>query len=200
MTRGRRISYFLIVDDNPLIQRALTATLQRYGVCHGAASCEEALLKLEKGPWDGFIFDVQLEDGSGIDVLATARRTWADTPAIILTGTMDRDTINRAASLNARFVCKPCGSAELAPFVSDVLTRTTGDRFYAATELARHRYQLSPREAEILDATLRGKPRDEYIEASGISVNTYKSHVRKILDKSDYENLASLAIDLLGQH
>jgi hypothetical protein len=29
--------------------------------------------------------------------------------------------------------------------------------------------------------------------------NTYKTHVRKLLEKSDYANLSTLAIDLLGE-
>jgi DNA-binding NarL/FixJ family response regulator len=149
--------------------------------------------------WDGFVIDVRLGDGSGLDVLATARRTYAHTPAVVLSGSLDRAAVNRAAVLNARFVCKPCGTEELAPFLSDVLTRATGDRIYAATEWARHRWGLSPREAEIVEATLRGRGRDEYVETAGMSVNTFKTHVRKLLEKADYENLSSLAIDLLSQ-
>jgi DNA-binding NarL/FixJ family response regulator len=189
---------FLIVDDNSLVRRALECVLHRYGACRSAVSAAEAAVQLESGiEWDGFVIDVCLGDGSGLDVLALARRTFAQTPAIVLTGTLDRTTVNRAALLNARFVCKPCGIQELAPFVGDVLTRLTGDRIFAAAERARHRWNLSPRETEIIDATLRGRPRDEYVESSGMSVNTYKTHVRKLLEKADYENLSSLAIDLL---
>jgi two-component system, NarL family, response regulator DevR len=188
----------LIVDDNSLVRRALECVLHRYGACRSVASASEAARELESGiDWDGFIIDVCLGDGSGLDVLAHARRTYVQTPAIVLTGTLDRTTVNRAALLNARFVCKPCGIQELAPFVGDVLTRLTGDRIFAAAERARHRWNLSPRETEIIDATLRGRPRDEYVESTGMSVNTYKTHVRKLLEKADYENLSSLAIDLL---
>jgi DNA-binding NarL/FixJ family response regulator len=124
---------------------------------------------------------------------------YAHTPAVVMSGSLDREAVNRAAILNARFVCKPCGTSELAPFLSDVLARKTRDRVYAAAERARHRWGLSPREVEIIDATLRGRPRDEYVRTSGMSVNTFKTHVRKLLEKADYENLSSLAIDLLGQ-
>lgn len=196
--RASKRASFLIVDDNALVRRALECVLDRYGVCHPAVSAATAALELESGiDWDGFIIDVRLGDGSGLDVLAHARRTFGQTPAIVLTGTLDRTTVNRAALLNARFICKPCGVRELAPFIGDVLTRLTGDRIHAVAERARHRWNLSPRETEIIDATLRGRARDEYIESTGMSVNTYKTHVRKLLEKADYENLASLAIDLL---
>lgn len=191
---------FLIVDDDPLVRRALVNVLHRYGVCRSAASASDAEEHITSGAaWDGLIVDIFLGDGSGLDVLASARRLHATTPAVVLSGTLDRAHVNRAATLNARFVCKPCGTSELAPFVSDVIERTTGDRVYAATERARHRWGLSPREADIVDATLRGRARDDYLRESGISINTYKTHVRKLLEKADYENLASLAIDLLGE-
>ncbi|MBX3205439.1 MAG: response regulator transcription factor [Labilithrix sp.] len=192
------MGWFLIVDDNDLVRRALASVLGRYGECQAAGSANDAEQWLASGtPWDAFVIDIRLGDGSGLDVLATARRSYADTPAVVLSGNLDREAVNRAAMLDARFVCKPCGTEELAPFLSDVLTRTTGDRIYAATERARHRWGLSPRETEIVAATLRGRARDEYVEETGMSVNTFKTHVRKLLDKADYANLSSLAIDLL---
>jgi DNA-binding NarL/FixJ family response regulator len=193
---------FLIVEDNDLVTRALALVLHRYGECRAAVTASDARYQINSGvDWNGFVIDVGLGDGSGLDVLATVRRTgaYAQTPAVVMSGHLDPDAVNRAAVLNARFLCKPCGMSELAPFLSDVLLRGTGDRIYAATERARHRWQLSPREVEIVDATLRGRPREDYLKTSGMSANTFKTHVRKLLEKADYENLASLAIDLLGQ-
>ena len=191
---------FLIVDDNDLVRRALTYVLRKYGDCRAAASVMDAEEHIASGvEWDGFVIDVKLGDGSGLDVLETARRFHARTPAVILSGDLDRDAVNRAAVLDARFVCKPCGTEELAPFLSDVVMRTTGDRIFAALERARHRRGLSPREVSIVEAALRGRSRDEYLDGSGISANTFKTHVRKLLEKADYENLSSLAIDLLSQ-
>jgi DNA-binding NarL/FixJ family response regulator len=189
----------LIVDDDSLVRRALTRVFHRYGVCTEACSAADAEHHITSGAtWSGFVIDVCLGDGSGLDVLKSARR-FHNTPALIISGSLDRDAVNRAAAFNARFVCKPCGMRELAPFVADVIARTTGDRVYAAIERARHHWRLTPREAEILDATLRGRPRDEYVKSACISVNTYKTHVHRLLEKVDYESLSSLAIDLLAQ-
>jgi DNA-binding NarL/FixJ family response regulator len=192
---------FLVVDDNPLVQRAMTALLRRYGVCHSAATATDAEHHITSGiPWDGFVIDIGLEDGCGLDVLAAARRTHGQAPAVVLSGNLDRLAVNRAAALNARFVCKPCGASELAPFLADVLVRTTGDRMLAATERARHRWGLSPREVEIIQATLCRRSRAEYVEATTMSENTFKTHVRRLLQKAKYDNLASLAIDLLNDN
>jgi DNA-binding NarL/FixJ family response regulator len=191
---------FLVVDDNEMVRRSLKCVLHRYGECLTAESATDAEHHITSGKdWDGFVIDVRLGDGSGLDVLATARRVYAETPAVVLSGNLDREAVNRAAVLNARFVCKPCGTEELAPFLSEVLARTTGDRIYATAERARHLWGLSPREVEIVEAMLRGRSRNEYIAATGMSVNTFKTHTRNLLEKTDHENLSRLAIDLLSQ-
>src|SRR5689334_17657125 len=101
---------FLIVEDNVLVRRALSRVFSRYGACHVAGSCAGAEEQMAmSSDWDGFVIDIRLEDGSGLDILEMARRLFADTPAMVLSGRLDREVINRAAVLNARFVCKPCG-------------------------------------------------------------------------------------------
>lgn len=189
---------FLIVDDEPLVQQALAAVLRRYGVCQLVPSVRSAEDQLGHA-WDGLLIDVCLEDGSGLDVLVSARQRKIRAPAIVLSGWIDHDVVNRCAALDARLVAKPCGTSELAPFVADVLLRKTNDRALAASERARQRWSLSTREVEILDHALRAKTRDQYLVKSGMAPNTYKTHVRRLLEKADYSNLSTLAIDLLGE-
>lgn len=194
------VGTFLVVDDNPLILRGLGRLLGPYGTCHFAGSAADAEEELAgRRSWDGFVFDVELGDGCGLEVLEKARKRHRTTPAVVLSGLLDREIVNRANLLGARFVCKPCGVGELAPFVGEVVQRASGDRVHAQCERARHRWDLSTRETEILRASLQGQSRAEYVRTSGISINTFKTHVRKLLEKADYENLASLAIDLLRE-
>lgn len=190
---------FLIVDDEPLVQRALSSVLRRYGACSASVSAAGALSELGRS-WDGLLIDVRLKDGSGLDVLASARRRKIRAPAVVLSGRIDHEIVNRAAALDARLVSKPCGTEELAPFLADVLLRKTNDRAYAAAERARHRWSLSEREVDILDHALRARSREQYLALRGMAQNTYKTHVRKLLEKSDYANLSTLAIDLLGEN
>jgi len=190
---------FLIVDDEPLVQRALAAVLRRYGTSKATPSARDAMVEFDRS-WDGLLIDVRLEDGSGLDVLASARAKKIRAPAIVLSGWVDREIINRCAALDARLVSKPCGTPELAPFLFEALFLKTNDRPYAATERARHRWMLSEREVDILGFALRGKSRDQYLDTTGIAPNTYKTHVRSLLVKTDYSNLSTLAIDLLGEN
>jgi len=190
---------FLIVDDEPLVQDALSSVLRRYGACSASLSVEGAERQLGQA-WDGLLIDVRLKDGSGLDVLASARRRKIRAPAVVLSGRIDHEIVNRAAALDARLVSKPCGTEELAPFLSDVLLRKTNDRALASAERARHRWSLSEREVDILGHALRAHSREQYLVGRGMAENTYKTHVRKLLEKSDYANLSALAIDLLGEN
>ncbi|MBX3231769.1 MAG: response regulator transcription factor [Labilithrix sp.] len=190
---------FLIVDDDTLVRRALRQMLNRYGACIEAPSRATAERELSK-EWDGFLIDVRLGDGSGLDFLANLRGRGIAAPAVVLSGAMDHETVNSAATLDARFVSKPCGSSELAPFVAEAVRRKTHDRAHAICEQARQRWNLSSREVEILELAVRGKTRADYIEETGIAHNTFKTHVRRLLQKTDYTNLSLLAIDLLNQH
>jgi ActR/RegA family two-component response regulator len=70
---------FLIVDDNSLVRRALERVFSRYGSCHGAESHADAERQMVAvSAWDGFVIDVKLGDGSGLDLLAKARRVHLD--------------------------------------------------------------------------------------------------------------------------
>ena len=50
---------FLIVDDEPLVQRALSSVLKRYGACSAAPSARSAEFELSRS-WDGLLLDVRL--------------------------------------------------------------------------------------------------------------------------------------------
>lgn len=190
--------HFLVIDDDMLVQRALAAVLRKHGTCHAALSTAEAH-DLLAGDYDGIIVDVRLKDGSGLDILEHARKNHIRTPAVVLSGLVDHHIVNRTALLDARLLAKPFGTTELAPFISDVVRHKTDDRIGAARERARHRWQLTEREVVIIDGALRGRTRGDNVGDMGITNNTYKTHVRKLLDKTDYSNLSSLAIDLLAE-
>jgi len=60
-----------------LVQRALGRVVCRYGEMVTASALREALPFLSDGSaWSAFLFDVQLPDGSGLDLLAKARATY----------------------------------------------------------------------------------------------------------------------------
>ncbi len=115
----------LVVDDEPQILRALQTTLRGAGYeVETAANAAEALSKAAARPPDGFILDLILPDGSGIDVCRELR-TWTQAPIVVLSAVGEE--ADKVAALDAGaddYVTKPFGIDELLARVRAVLRRT----------------------------------------------------------------------------
>jgi len=150
-------------------------------------------------PWAGVMVDIKLPDGSGLDAVEHVRGRSPDLPVVVISGFVQGPEVNRAARIGATFVCKPCTRDDLLPFFRRASERARkGEReIDGIVSSAVRRWGLSPRESEILVHAIRGGDRDEFLRIVGISVNTYKTQVRSLLRKADYESLPQLAIDAL---
>lgn len=206
---------FLIVDDDDIVTRVLGRALSGSAPVMTATTLEAARAFLKRPiPWLGWIVDVGLPDGSGLDFLEEARNM-AATPALVITGTSDRDTPNRVAALGAFFVYKPFGPEVLnrflntcldsanpllrrqrplfGPILADALERARMSALYEAADQAR----LTPREQEILGNFVLGRGRPSIIQELEISPKTFDNHVNRILKKTGAPNMPMLAIRVL---
>jgi two-component system KDP operon response regulator KdpE len=115
----------LVVDDEPQILRALQTTLRGAGYeVETAATAAEALSKAAVHPPDGFILDLILPDGNGIDVCRELR-TWSQAPIVVLSAVGEE--ADKVAALDAGaddYVTKPFGVDELLARVRAALRRT----------------------------------------------------------------------------
>ena len=104
----------LVVDDEPQILRAVTASLRGAGYdVVTAESAEGALTAAAVSPPDAVILDLVLPDGRGTDV-ARELRTWSSVPIIVLSVVDDES--EKVAALDAGaddYVTKPFGIEEL---------------------------------------------------------------------------------------
>ncbi|MGA9761801.1 MAG: response regulator transcription factor [Gaiellaceae bacterium] len=114
----------LVVDDEPQILRALQTALRGAGYeVDTAASVAEALSRAAAHPPDGFILDLVLPDGSGIDVCHELR-SWTQAPIVVLSAVGEES--DKVAALDAGaddYVTKPFGIDELLARVRAVLRR-----------------------------------------------------------------------------
>ena len=111
MARG----HLLIVDDEPSIlttlQKALTLEGYAVEVAGGVRIAEE---KLKKRTFDLCLFDVQLPDGDGLDLLKKVRDAKLDMPVIMMSGHATIDTAVKATRLGAlNFLEKPINTDAL---------------------------------------------------------------------------------------
>jgi ActR/RegA family two-component response regulator len=99
---------FLVVEDDPLVGRSLARMVRPFGepVVVGDVAGANAALG-EPRPWQGLFIDLQLPDGSGLDVIERARLACPAARAMVLTGHVEPALINAVHDLGATYVVKP---------------------------------------------------------------------------------------------
>jgi PAS domain S-box-containing protein len=111
----------LVIDDDPLVLRALARTLSSHAVTI-ASGAHDALRLLERGGWDLVLCDVMMPQVSGIDLHAEVRRR---DPAVadrfvFLTGGVFSSTDAEALARTGRpCLLKPVGDRELLALLAD---------------------------------------------------------------------------------
>jgi DNA-binding NarL/FixJ family response regulator len=136
-----------------------------------------------------------LPDGRALELLEDARRVGHPAPCLIATTTPTPSLLNRAHLLGASCVALPEISANVCAFVERALSaRASADARLAhrARSLA-DRVGLTPREREILELVARGAPRRILARRLGVSENTLKTHVKRLLAKAGDDSLEELA-------
>jgi len=191
---------FLIVADDPIVARDVGSLIKRFGpahVVHNAQAAKEAILRWL---WNGMVVDEQLGTDSGMDLAELARERDPSIPVAVITGVLDSGVVNRAARLGAVFICKPCGAEELTPFVRQSLIRDVGSPQVGPILMRiSETYSLSPRESQILASVLAGVARERFLTDQDMSPNTYKTHVKSLLRKTNFLNLSALTAFILRQ-
>lgn len=184
---------FFLVDDDPLVMRSLSRLLAQSRECIGAGDVASATAKLESSRRrvSGFVIDLKLPDGTGLDFLRAARRIAPHTPALILTGDLDPTAVNEAYRLGASCLLKPAGRGEISRFIVEALGNEAGIdpvlRARVANVAVEHR--LTGLETDLLVAHLAGQSAEEVQSKRGITRNTYKTQVRALLRKLRAESL-----------
>ena len=111
----------LVVDDEPLVCRALARALKRLDVRPiEAGDVAQAMALLHSERIEGVIADQRLVSGSGIELLETVRDTWPSISRVLITGSDDPGiaqlAINRAGV--SYFLGKPWDAEALEEVVA----------------------------------------------------------------------------------
>lgn len=190
----------LCLEDDPLVQRALQRSLPELHL-HIVDTVAQGKAALASERFDAWFLDVRVPDGSGLDLLEWARARGDTTPALVMTGSADRTPANAAQELGAEFVYKPFSVANLRAF----LARCGSARAPVEARAPKYnvdafvrRYRLTPRQAQIVTAMAAGVERPGLAAALGVTENTIKTLVRRMLDRTGHRDLAHLYRELAG--
>lgn len=175
------VTRLLIVDDHLLIRDALARMLSAspgLEIVGAAASIRETLVLWERTAPDLLLVDLWLEDGSGIELTRTLRRSRSKPRVLIVTGFRDRFSAEEA----------------LAAGVSGYILKEqpTSDLLAAIEAVSRGRTYISP----VISAGLRvdREPKDDDGPLTRLSRRENEIFRRVVVGSSTKEISASLFI------
>lgn len=121
----------LILDDIPGVIAAFGLALRRMDVEFvGVGTLAEARRCLPRNTWAAFILDLELPDGSGLDLLEELRSLpeYRRTPTTVITANVmiDESTLRRIDLAGASLHCGVFGSSETAEICRWLLGRDAG--------------------------------------------------------------------------
>lgn len=185
-----------IVEDDPLLARALERLLREEGWQARSFACAEDFLADHDPSAPGcMLLDVHLP---GLDGLALQRRLNAqDTPAsiVFLTGHGDIPmTVSAVKAGAVDFLTKPVDAAKLVATVRAALARDRDTRARAerSAQLRQRFAALTPRERDVLDGVVAGKLNKQIAADLGIVEQTVKFHRARIMERMQAHTVAEL--------
>jgi DNA-binding response OmpR family regulator len=115
----------LIVEDEKALLQSIANYLEKDGnVCETASSYEDALYKIDLYEYDLLVLDINLINGSGLDILHLLKKNKKETATIIISANNSLDDKLKGLDLGADdYLTKPFHLAELNSRIKAVLRR-----------------------------------------------------------------------------
>src|SRR6202163_2007830 len=186
-----RIVY--VLDDDDAVLRSLERLLSSANFEPITFESPDAFLTAAKTFKMGCVLlDVCLPGTSGLDVQAQLNKMRDDLAVIVMTGQGDVQTAVRAMKAGAAdFLEKPYTDHALLGSIEAAFNRETQfDRDREIGDALRRIATLSPREREVLDQLVSGRPNKLIAYHLGISVRTVEVHRARMMERLGVRQLA----------
>ena len=193
----------LLVDDHPMIGAALDMLLRgsSYELLGRARSVAEANREISTHKPDLLLLDVNLPDGTGLDVLRRLSRARSRPRVILLTAGMDEAQLLTASDLRPEgMVLKTSDPGLLTECMDAVVAGERwidpeiADRTRRAQERADSAPPLTRRERELIELVRQGLRNRDIASELGVTEGTVKVYLHAIFDKLQVENRTELAL------
>jgi two-component system nitrate/nitrite response regulator NarP len=196
------VTRILLADDHPMIQAAVEAMLRGsdYELVGNATTGAEALEAVAEHDPEIVVLDVQMPDGTGLDVLRKMRTSGDERPVVLLTASIDEAGFAEALKLKVDGVLIKTSDPAL---LVDCLDSVRGGEEWidphlnaeaARKESTHDRSLLSPRESELVKLVRQGMRNRDIAAALGITEGTVKVYLHSVFEKTGVANRTELAI------
>jgi two-component system response regulator FixJ len=195
-------STVFVVDDDADLRESLGWLLESDGLRVKSYSTAQEFLTDYKPEEPGcLLLDVRMPGLSGLDLQEELRRRGVPPPIIIMTGHARVPMAVRALKDGAiDFIQKPFSDQSLLERIRQAidLDRRTRQMRVECTKFAALLADLTPREREVMDLVIAGKPNKIIAADLGISPKTVEIHRGRVMEKIQVDSVAELVrLDLL---
>lgn len=183
----------LVIDDHDVVRQGLVTALRKSGFdsIENAGSLKEARSKIATFNPQAMIVDLNLPDGSGLDLVQWVRKLSQTTAIIVLSlNTAEQFArISQSAGANA-YLSKAQSIEEI---ISALNFAIKNPHTFTST-LANNQINdlgLTPREIEVLTLLATGSSNADICATLFISLSTVKTHISALMRKLDATNRTS---------
>jgi DNA-binding NarL/FixJ family response regulator len=194
----------VVVDDHPIWRSALVRDLEAAGlrIVGEADSVQKAINVIKATSPDVVLLDLQLPDGSGVDVIQAIPE---GTHVLVLSASGEQEDVLAAVKAGATgYLTKSANAVELldavrrtargeAVFTPAVAGLMLGEYRRLASDAGADRLALTDRETEVLRLVAKGLTSKQIAERLVVSHRTVENHVQATLRKLQLHNRVELA-------
>ncbi len=193
----------LLADDHPMIRNAIEVLLRNtdYEVVGMAGTGDAAIAEVGRLTPDILLLDVQMPNGSGLDVLRQLRSSKSKVKVILLTAGIDDAALLEAKALKVDgMVLKNSDPAFLLECLDSVshgrqwIDSELGGRVHQLAHRSSQPVPLAPRERQLIGFVRKGLRNKEIAEQIGVTEGTVKAYLHAMFEKLGVNNRTELAI------
>lgn len=197
----------MIIDDHEIVRRGIAEIVDRADglmVVAEAGSVAEAVRRATLVRPEVVLVDLQLPDGTGIDIINRLREQVPEAKCVVLTSFDDDDALAQALHAGAKaYVLKTVRGVEIA----DVVKAVSDGRVLLDERTVTRRRQdhedptanLTPSERKVLELIGDGLSNREIGEKLGVAEKTVKNHITALLAKMGLQRRTQVAAWVAGQ-
>ncbi|WP_058234210.1 response regulator transcription factor [Devriesea agamarum] len=195
----------MIVDDHEVVRRGIADVIdsaEDLSVVAEASTVAEALRRLPAVRPDLLLVDLQLPDGTGVDVMTQARQLNPEQLMLVLTSFDDQAAVKASQELGARgFLLKTVRSTEMLAAIRSVVAGTDDWKGVVVEEEDDFSsFDLTDVEVRIVELIGEGRSNREIAAAMGIAEKTVKNRLTQILSKMGLTRRTQIAAWVAGRH
>ncbi len=206
----------LLLEDDPVFASALSRAIGALGEgwqVHGCQSIAQAkaLVANAQVGLDLALIDMNLPDGSGLEVISELRRERPDVPALVVSSLASEHSVLSAIRRGARGYLH---KSESVRALTDGLSQVLQGHYPISPSLARYLFNqvgadrlvfegepvhLTPKETETLRCIAQGLSYNESAQQMGVSLSTVQSHIRSLYRKLEVRSQVQAVEKARGQ-